>query len=424
MVKKKEPFRKKIVTRLHKRARKIIKSIGYKLVLPLEYRWYARKPIDDGLVLFADHRDRDMPDNFLDLYEMCQKNGLKCEFMSGKPIADRVPKWQRRKAKIIYHIQFIKLFARCRVLFLVEHFPLADIVKPRPETQIVQLWHGCGILKKWGYAVTASSKDAWGMSVAARKQHIMYRNQTLATVSSSSDKVISGYQAAFDCKSCVIKPLGCPRTDLYFNGEFRQKSKEKIESIIPVIGNKKIILYAPTFRGKTIKSSGIAHNLKFVEMKERLFDEYVFITKFHPQMAKKGLSESNRLHGHDFVFDVTDLLSAEEALCAADILVTDYSSIMFEFLLFERPIISYIFDIDKYINDRGFFYPYDQLAPGPYVFTQEELVEKLLTVDEWFDIDRTRAFKEEFMSACDGHSTERIYNYVFGTEPIGKMGES
>ena len=71
------------------------------------------------------------------------------------------------------------------------------------------------------------------------------------------------------------------------------------------------------------------------------------------------------------------------------------------------------FDIDKYISDRGLFYPYDQLAPGPYVFNQNELLEKLLTVDQWFDVERVREYKKEFMSACDGHSTERIFHYVF-----------
>ncbi len=82
-------------------------------------------------------------------------------------------------------------------------------------------------------------------------------------------------------------------------------------------------------------------------------------------------------------------------------------------MLLERPIISYVYDIDQYISDRGIVDPYDELTPGPYVFTQEDLVEKLATVDEWFDLERTRYYRNEFMSACDGHSTERIFNYVF-----------
>ena len=411
--KKKQKLTKRIKKKVMGRLKKIVKYVGYRWVLPLSYKWYSRRPINHNLVVFADHQDRDMPDNFLNLLEMCERNGFECVVLSGRPFSEKLPTWQRRKAKLKFHFKFIKLFAQCHTLFLVEHFPPADIVEPRQGTQVVQLWHGCGILKKWGYAVTATSANAWGMSKAARKRHIMYRNQTLSTVSSASEKVVEGYRAAFDCNVNIIKPLGCPRTDIYFDEEFKRRAKEKIDAMFPQIGKRKIILYAPTFRGKTIKSANIKLNFNFAELKESLSSEYVFLTKFHPQMEKNGLPESGRLQTLGFIFDVTKQLNAEEALCAADILITDYSSIMFEYYLLERPVISYIYDIDTYDKDRGLFYPYDQLAPGPYVFTQEDLVEKLLTVDEWFDIERIREFKEEVMSACDGHSTERIYNYVF-----------
>lgn len=397
---------------IKKHVKSVVKFVGYKWVLPLVYKWYARKPIDEKLVIFADHRDRPTPDNFLNMLDLCKKNGFQCVVLSGRPFADKVPKWRRRREKLKFHFQFIRLFAQCRALFLVEYFPLAYIVTPRTDTDVVQLWHGCGLMKRMGYAVTSKS---WGISPRELKRYPMHTSYTLVSVSSPG--VREGYEEAFRCGMDLVKPLGCPRTDIYFDEEFRQSARQKVRAMIPNIENRKVILYAPTFRGKSIPKSYINCELDYKGLKAALSSQYVMLTKFHPLMASGGLAESGRLQALGFVFDVSKTLTPEEALCAADILITDYSSIMFEYLLLERPMISYIYDIDNYAKDRGLFSPYEQLAPGPYVFTQEELIEKLQTVSEWFDLKKTQRYREKFMSACDGHSTERIYRHVFGEDP-------
>ena len=408
-----EPEKVSLMRRIKTTIKKLIKStfkyIGYKWVLPLVYKWHARKPIDEKLIVFADLRDRDMPDNFLSLYRMCRNNGFRCEVLSGRPFGDKAPKWRRRKEKLKFQFQFIKLFAQCRALFLVEYFPLAYLVAPRTGTDVVQLWHGCGLMKRMGYAVTSRS---WGMSEREKKRYPMHTTYTL--VSSTSPRVSEGYREAFRCSPDIIKPLGSPRTDVYYDELFKQAARQKVRSLIPDIGDRKIILYAPTFRGNSVSASYIDVELNYAELKEALADRYVFLLKFHPLMGREGFTESDRMQGSGFVFDVTKTLTPDEALCAADILISDYSSIMFEFLLLERPLISYIYDLDDYIRDRGLFSPYETLIPGPYVYTQGELIEKLRTVDAWFDVDRLRRYRQEFMSACDGHSTEKIYRYVFG----------
>lgn len=403
------PLLQKIKEAIGTYVRGIVKYIGYKWVFPQVYKWYARKPINEKLAVFADLRDRDMPDNFLGLYHMCQENGLQCEALSGRRFGESVPKWRGRKEKLKFQFRFIKLFAQCRVLFLVEYFPLAYVVSPRTGTDVVQLWHGCGLMKRMGYAVTSGS---WGISARELKRYPMHTSYTL--VCATSPRVCEGYEEAFRCGIDLIKPLGSPRTDIYFNEEFRQSARQKVRGMVSDIGDRKIILYAPTFRGDSISTSYINSELDYNGLKSALSGQYVMLTKFHPLMASGGLSESERLQALGFVFDVSGTVTPEEALCAADILITDYSSIIFEYLLLERPVISYIYDIDEYVRDRGLFSPYEQLAPGPYVFTQEDLIEKLQTVTEWFDPKKTQQYRKEYMSACDGHSTERIYRYVFG----------
>lgn len=396
---------KKRITGVSKRVKKFL---AYKVVLPLAYKWYKRKPVDEKLVVFADLRDRDMPDNFIGLYKMCEEQGYHCEVLSGKSYGKDVPKRQARIAKIKFQFRFMCLYAQCRAVFLVEYFPLADIVKPREGTDVVQLWHGCGAMKVMGYA---SRSGKWGASDAEKKRYPMHRYYSFASV--SSEDVVPCYEEAFETAPGVVRALGMPRTDIYFNQEYISSAKKRIREIFPEIGNRKVILFAPTFRGKSIAKSSYTINFDIRKLKAALEKDYVFVTKFHPLMASGGLTASMLIQGKGFLFDATRVLTPEEANCAADVLVGDYSSIMFEYMLLGRPMISYIPDLDTYISDRGLFFPYEETMPGPYAFDGDELIEQLQTVSEWFDPEKTKQYCKKFMSGCDGHSTERIFNETF-----------
>lgn len=391
-----------------KRIRPIIKYINFKIVVPIAYNHYCRLPKNNKLVLFADLRPRDTHENFVDLMKLCEENGYEPVAINGKAYGKNVAKRIAKREKIKFQFQFLKLYAQCRALFLVEYFPLADAVKPREGTEIIQLWHGCGAMKTMGYAGTGKG---WGASARDKKLYPMHQHYSLIPISSGN--LAHCYEAAFDVEPGIVKGMGMPRTDIYFDQEYISHARENLLKHFPDIGDRKVILFAPTFRGASVAKSFYHVDIDFRKFKEMLGDKYVFITKFHPLMAKGGLTDSMKVKGAGFLFDATYVLSPEEALCAADILIGDYSSIVFEYLLLERPIISYIFDLDKYVSDRGLFYPYEETMPGPYVFDQEELLESLLTVDDWFDIDKTRQYRQKFMADCDGHTSERIFHYVF-----------
>lgn len=400
-----------VKNKLKARINRIKKYVGFKIFLPSLYKRAAKKPIDEKLVVFADARDREMPDNFVGLWELCEKNGYTCVEHSGRVYGKECEPRLIKKMKFKYRCDFMKLYARAKVVFLVEAYDLAYLVKQRPETQLIQLWHGCGLMKNFAYA--ASSKS-WGISERDKKMYPMHQNYNL--VCTSSERVRYGYHLAFQNDFNTIKAIGNPRTDIYFDENFKASIRNKVLELHPEIGNKKKILYAPTFRGKSVPKSFIKKMINYSTFKEELGEEYVLMIKFHPLLAKGKITEKDRLLNFGFIVDVTDELSPEEALCAADMLISDYSSIMFEYMLLERPIISYIYDIEEYAGGRGFFDKYEKLVPGPYVMNQEKLLEAIKTVDEWFDINRVRKYKEKYMSACDGHSTERIFNYVFDEE--------
>jgi len=110
--------------------------------------------------------------------------------------------------------------------------------------------------------------------------------------------------------------------------------------------------------------------------------------------------------------DITKDLDIEQLLCVSDICISDYSSLIFEYSLFERPMIFYAYDLDNYFDWRGFYYNYDELTPGPIVTSTEEIIDYIQNLDTRFDKAEVHAFREKFMSACDGHATDRIVELV------------
>ncbi len=312
-----QSFKKK----LNKRCKEASKFVQYKWLFPLAFKLYSIKPVDENLVVFADERDRDMPDNFLSLYEMCQEKGYRCVFLSGKSFGESVSGLKQKIEKFRFNLKFMKLYAQCRAIFLVEYVGIAYVTKARPKTQVIQLWHACGMIKNIAYSAFGSKWSPGTLSPEIVKRYPMHNTYTL--VCGASPRLCRYYADAFRCSPEITQPLGCPRTDIYYDEEFKKSANEKVRQLIPQIKGRKIIVYAPTFRGTSIKKSYVDAEFDYVKMNERLSEEYVFLTKFHPLLAKGGLSEAGRLQASDFVFDISDKLTAEEAVCVADILISD-----------------------------------------------------------------------------------------------------
>ena len=110
-------------------------------------------------------------------------------------------------------------------------------------------------------------------------------------------------------------------------------------------------------------------------------------------------------------------IPTDRLMAAADAMVTDYSSVVFEYSLFERPIAFLAPDVDDYCDWRGFYYPYDQMTPGPVMSTTAEFTGWVKSLGNGFDPAEVIAFREKYMSACDGRSTKRIVDQVFGCLP-------
>jgi len=222
---------------------------------------------------------------------------------------------------LIFALRFTACFAHAKTVVVDDYFPPLYANRPRKGQKIVQLWHGAGAFKKWGYSTAGKT---WGLSRTELECFRIHRNYTHVIV--SSKEVIPHYAEAFNISPDVIFPLGFPRSDVFFDTGFVKKGREALEAVFPEAKGKKIILYAPTFRGHSVNRAVNGDKINFEMLYSYLAGDYVVITKYHP------FATENAVSGRDysgFLLDVTGILDTAAALCAADVLISDYSSVIF-----------------------------------------------------------------------------------------------
>ena len=369
--------------------------------LPRIYNKAAQQPINPKKVLFVEIKAAEMPDSFQQMWDYLSKCGdLELEYFSLEQLSTS-PTGYFKRCK-----QLMEKMATARCIFLCDSSDVVSCVTMRPETFVCQLWHACGAFKKWG---RSTEDQLFGPSSERHERHPYYRNLDLVTV--SSPEVEWAYREAMALESTpeVVQATGVSRTDLFFDQVFIDGAKAWVHETIPAGQNKKIILYAPTFRGTSRVATAPDH-LNLAALAKALDSEYVLLIKYHPYVKQAPAIPAEAAH---FAFMVNDA-PIDKLLAVSDICITDYSSVVFEYSLFERPQIFFAYDIDEYLDWRGFYYPYEDFVPGPIVRETEEIIDYIQHMDEYFDREAMRAFKEKFMSACDGHATERIAKHALG----------
>lgn len=318
-------------------------------------------------------------------------------------------RWFRDKLyEIANAYRFTKYYAQCSCLILTDYYYYAYANKPRQGQQVIQLWHGCGAFKKWGYS-TADLQ--WGADREALREYPIHNTYTYVTV--SSEKVKKFYAEAFNCDESIIRAHGVPRTDKYFDKEYVSSARERVLKKYPEVGKRKIILYSPTFRGASKRKANFVSMIDFLYLKSKLSEEYVIFVKLHP-FIKKGMNLSEGLKEvySGFVFDVSKELPIDEAMCAADMVITDYSSLIFEYALLTRPMLFFAYDLPAYDKERSFYFDYESFVPGDIVRNTEEIYLAIRKNEKSFDKKRVEKFRKDFMSACDGKSTDRIVKII------------
>lgn len=289
--------------------------------------------------------------------------------------------------------------ATARVVIVDDYFFPMYVITPRAGTTRVQVWHAAGAFKKFGYSVL--DKTFGADEDLVRKVRI-HSNYSIALVSSMN--VAPHYAEAFNQPPDIFTgAVGVPRADVFSDPERRAVAEVRARSAFPQLAGRKVVLYAPTFRGETVGSARYENLLDLGEMHRVLGDGYVVLLKLHP-FIHEGLVIPPHLAA--FALDACGYPDINELMLVSDVLVSDYSSVIYEFALLDRPILFLAPDEDAYDLERGFYFDFRRDAPGPIFEDTTGLAEAIRAGA--FDLGRVSAFARASFDVADGRATRRV----------------
>ncbi|MFE4895611.1 CDP-glycerol glycerophosphotransferase family protein [Peribacillus butanolivorans] len=303
---------------------------------------------------------------------------------------------------IIAMIRSIYHLATSKVIIIDNYFGFLSTTTFKKTVTCVQVWHAAGAIKQFG------SKDPSikNRSAGARKRFLEVY-QKFDYVTTGSEKMAEIFQESFQLPKSHILRTGIPRTDFFFNDESKKTSRKALLAMFPELEHKKIMLYAPTFRNDGLNTKEIALDLELL-YKELQSENYALLLKLHPAV-KAEHDLQHKFPG--FVYPVHSDFHVNQLLVSTDLLITDYSSIPFEFSYLEKPMIFFAYDLEKYEKERGFWEDYSSSMPGPVVSTNEELLEKIRNAD--YSIEKIEPFKQKWNQYSTGNSSEKLVDFLF-----------
>ena len=377
--------------------RQYIKMAAQNIYLPAVYGLYSRKKRTGAprLIILADAHHDLCP-------ESMQLLAQKLRSISGQPDSPYALEemyLDYGKASFFgtlrHMTRFMKLYAGARAVVISDNFlPVAGCRK-KAGTKVLQLWHACGAMKRFGYDTTDDIPSYYRGNV--------FRNIDRVTV--SSPECVTPFASAMRLPETAIWPAGVSRTDLYFDKKWVREARERFFDRMPEAKGKKIVVWAPTFRGSPGDPGCIS--LDMARLAGKLGPDYIVIEKLHPHMRRKAAAA-----GKMPANVMTDCpFSTQELFPVTDVLIADYSSLIYEYALFKKPLVLYVPDYDSYVDQRGFYMDYHEI-PARQVRSEEELADAVKHA-AFMEQENSR-FLASWMSACDGKSTRRILKWLVG----------
>ncbi len=346
-----------------------------------------RKVRENRVAFLSDSRV-DFTGNFQFIHDELQKRG-------GYEIKSMLKQSITAKRSLREMISFVNYIATSKYILLDDYYPQIYKYDIRDGVEVIQLWHATGAFKTFGFSRIGKK----GGPKVKSKNH---RNYTKAIV--SSENIRLHYAEAFGISEERIISTGVPRTDIFFDEEYKQNKINEIYTKYPQLKDKKVIMFAPTFRGNGQKSATYDFDVFEIEkLYEALKEDYIIISKLHP-FIKKHMEIPEGCE--DFVIDLSEEREINDLLFITDILITDYSSVCFEYSLLNKPMIFFAYDLDDYIASRDFYYPYESFVPGPIAKTTDEIVD--IIKENRFEVEKLEKFRNTFFDHFDGKSTQRV----------------
>ncbi|WP_137625625.1 CDP-glycerol glycerophosphotransferase family protein [Lactiplantibacillus pingfangensis] len=373
--------------------------------LKLWYHWYCLQPVRQKQISFVSDSRASISGNFEFIAaELRRRNtDFKLSFYL-KPSIKAKKSWHEIRT-------LAKALATSRYVILDDFYPLVYPLHIREKVDLIQVWHAVGAFKTFGYS-------RLGMPGGPKAQSLNHRNYTKALV--SSRHIADKYAEGFGISEDKIVPLGIPRTDIFFDQAKQQAVRERVTLELPFIKGKKVILFAPTFRGNGQQSAYYPFEmLNFKAIYEALHEDYVFLLKIHPFVQNKPTLPYEYAN---FYYDVSDYREINDILLVADQLITDYSSVCFEYALLNRPMIFFAPDLADYMQSRNFYFDYFDFIPGPLAETTESLIKQLK--QPVINQKKMAGFVHFFFDQLDGKASARFVDALENQfKPAGQKNQ-
>jgi len=302
------------------------------------------------------------------------------------------------RKSIIYYLKVIYKIAKVDYIFVDDYAPIFGILNLH-KTKLIQVWHAGVGFKSVGYS--RFGKDGSPHPLISPHKKYDY-------VSVAAPNLVKVYQEVFGLTSKHFIAPGMLRLDGYLDSDRIKSIKEKLMDLYPFIKNKKVILFAPTYRGTGQADAYYDYDKLDLDKLYKLCRDknYITLFKYHPFIKKKMVIDDKY---KDYLIDISDYKDINELFYITDILITDYSSNIYEYSLFERPIIFFDYDMDVYSVIRGVHSNLEE-SPGNVCKTFDEVINTIN--NERFDLDKVKRFKNDNILLTDSSACDRLIKQI------------
>lgn len=378
--------------------KKIIVRLNLLKIISLVLYIFRLFPIKKNKVCFINFSGKGYGDNPKYITEEILKENEDIDVVWFVKNIEKVKKEFPSRVRLVKIFSLKYLYELATAKVWVNNSRFDQFVIKRKGQYYIQTWHGGLALKKIEYDAADKMSEYY--------HKVMKNDNNLMDVMISNSKFCTNvYRRAFRFKG-DIKEYGTPRNDFLL-----QKNDDNITKIISLFNieeDTKVLLYAPTFRDKYLKNP---YDIDFEKVKRELEDKtkqkWKIIVKLHPRIE----NPEELIKFNNDIINATKYPDVQELIYTCDLLITDYSSTMFESLIANKSVIIYANDIENYINERGFYFTFEQL---PFLLSKNN--EELIEIIKKNNLEEMKKeyedFKKEVGLKENGDASKKVYGII------------
>ncbi|MFR8213186.1 MAG: CDP-glycerol glycerophosphotransferase family protein [Longicatena caecimuris] len=295
------------------------------------------------------------------------------------------------KIKYAFHmLKQMKEIASSKVIVLDTYCIVISLLKHRRSLKIIQMWHSIGTMKKFGYTALDTAEGTSTKIAKAMRMHEQY-----SYVFASSPAYQADLAKGFHCPEDIVRIYPLPRVDILTDASYKQEMRKKLYQKYPILKEKQVILYVPTFRKKETMMQTYVDKLC-----DALYDDQILVVKRHP------LSKLT-IHNPHVLVDTS--FTSFDMLFVADAVISDYSCIIYEAALLNIPLYFYNFDMQNYTGKRGLAIDYENELPGVISKDPKVIIDSI--EKEPYDMDELQRFCKKYV-VYDGNTSLHIADFI------------